>query len=197
MKPTLETLESRDLLAASLTGGVLLITGTVGSDSHLIQLTPASVSADGKAFLRSEVQRIQLESSGGYDIVRVEIPGIGQRLLRYGFYGQGDQFLLRSWIADLGFSVAVNRPSTADAFFSLHATTGGRAEGGFILDVGEPSMMIPPAPGVDEDGDLDDYAEIVRKHDEDGETMARLANKSLSPKRLASKLDKLLLRAGR
>lgn len=195
MKPNLESLETRDLLAASLVNGVLQIDGTLGSDTLVIRDEGGVITTEGQSFNKADVQRIAVEGNGGYDIVRFELPGSDQRMLTYDIFST-EQYLCRHQIAGRSVAIAINRAAVTDAYFSFHTTTSGRAQGGFILDAGDPPLMQPLPPDPDEDGDPDDYAIILQKHNDDQTAFARLARKNLAPAKLAKKLDLKLEKAG-
>jgi len=195
MKPLVETLEGRDLPAITLVNGVLQVEGTVGSDKFVFTDNGSQITVKGLTFNKSQVQKIEVDGKGGYDIIRYEMPNTSQRMLMYDLFDPLEQYTARMRLNNLTVAIGVNRTDVADAYFTFRTEHAGRIQGGYIVDVGDPRVMSAPAPGPDEDGDMDDYAEIVKSHDEDRSNQNRLARKNLPPDQIAFKLDKNLLKA--
>lgn len=195
MKPLVETLEGRDLPAVTLVNGVLLVQGTIGSDKFVFTDNGSQITVKGLTFDKSQVQKIEVDGKGGYDIIRYEMPNTYQRMLMYDLFDPAEQYTARMRLNSLSVAIGVNRTDVADAYFTFRTEHAGRMQGGYIMDVGDPRVMTEPTPGPDEDGDVDDYAEIAKSHEEDRSNQGRLAKKNLPPEQVAFKLDKNLLKA--
>jgi hypothetical protein len=161
-----ESLELREVPSVTLAQGVLRVEGSRGNDRFTFVDNGNTISVLNQTFARAELTQIVVEGRGGYDVIRYQVPGADQRLLWYGLFTE-ERSAMRSQLGQMSVSVAVNLAVVTDAYFSFRTELAGRRAGGFIVDVGDPAMMLPPRPGMHLDDDADEYAEIVRRNEED------------------------------
>jgi hypothetical protein len=194
MKPVIEELDRLDLPATvTFSGGVLSIVGSAASEKFVITADAVTISTEGQTFARADVARITLEAGGGYDLVKFKDATVDWRGLEYCLFDANRSQQSLSSFNGVTVGLSINRPMT-DAYFAVRTDMGGRAEGGIIVDVGDPTIVGTPSvwAGMEDD----DFNAILQKHDDDQGGSGLLRAGKTPTKGVLLKMDKLLLRRG-
>ena len=90
-----ETLEGRDCPAVNFFNGVLTVTGTSNADTLIATQSNGTISAQGKSFSASSVNRLVITALGGNDVIR---NNTGKPATLFG--GTGNDTIHGGWGAD-------------------------------------------------------------------------------------------------